>query len=158
MNPVWQMARSPRRLLTAIMLTVMMGCASAPQGEQFSALLPAKAGKALVYLYRPTDSHGGVNYPVLIDDEKVADIGNGGYLVIPVDPGDHTIRITALGYKDTPLELTTEVGNHFLKIATARGTDEFTAMLSLVTVGEATALKDLAQTKREPERFVDDAL
>jgi hypothetical protein len=54
-----------------------------------------------------------VSFPVLIDDEEMAVIGHGCCLMIPVDPGDHTIRITALGYKDNPLEITTEEGNHF---------------------------------------------
>lgn len=84
--------------LCAILIT---GCASL--GPKFSSLQPQPKSKALVYVYRPKAFTGSVRSPnITVNDKKIGEIPNGGYLVAEVDSGRTTIAQTDfVGEKST---------------------------------------------------------
>jgi hypothetical protein len=145
--------------LVIAVCVVFVGCASTPSGENFSTPVTAPQDKSVLYIYRLKEHYGGaLQYSVMIDGEKKGDVGNGGYIVIPTDPGKHTIKGAALAYSDVPLEAAFNSGNYFIRMITKAGIGGFSATLSFELVNEAVALKDLPTTKREAERFIDDKL
>jgi hypothetical protein len=88
-------------LAAALLLT---GCGAS--GEQFKvgALKPT-AGRALVYVYRPSTFVGIANSEVAflhLDGRRLARIRIGGYLAVPVSPGQHKVTTTqSAGDADT---------------------------------------------------------
>ena len=71
---------------------ILGGCASTPTGDAFSTLLEPLDGGGLLYVYRPDEYYGkGLSFRVAIDGKEKGDIGNGAYMIIPVEPGKHSI-------------------------------------------------------------------
>jgi hypothetical protein len=153
-----------KRIKTAMIGPVasvlLAGCASTPSGEAFTRLVEPRTEHALLYLYRPDDHYGmALKFAVVVDGKEKGDIGHAAYMIIPVDPGKHTIQIHGLGYKDEPQEIDTYKGAiEFLRVATAKGFGGFSATLTLEAEGRSKAVTDLAGLKREPERFLDEEL
>jgi hypothetical protein len=143
-------------LLSAVGFWVL-GCASTPSGEAFSQLTEPRADVALLYLYRPDEHYGqALKFAVTIDGKSKGDIGNGAYMIIPVDPGKRVFQIHGFGYKDEPLEVDAAKGTlMFLKVVTAKGFGGFSATLALQPNDKLNAVNDLVRLKREPERYVD---
>jgi hypothetical protein len=147
---------------TSITLSVLASlglgaCASTPKGETFSKLVEPRAEVALLYLYRPDEYYGkGLAFKVAVDGQEKGDIGNGGYLVIPLTPGKHAIQVKGLAYKDEPRDIEVQKGGiDFLKVVTTKGFGGFTAKLTLEGADRAKAVSDLKPLKREPERYID---
>jgi len=136
------------------------GCASTPTGETFSSLAAPKSDSALLYLYRLDEYYGrGLSFKVLVDGSEKANIGNGGYLIIPLEAGKHAIQVNGFGYQDVPLDIeAVNATTSFLRVVTTKGFGGFSATLTLEPAQQAKALQELAGLKREPERFVDQAL
>jgi hypothetical protein len=136
---------------------LLAGCASTPSGEAFSKLIAPRADRALVYLYRPDEYYGkGLAFTVLVDDQEKGNIGNGGYLILPLDARKHTIRVKGLAYKDEPREIDVPAGGMgFLKIVTTKGFGGLSAKLTLEAADQSKATAELAGLKREPERYID---
>ena len=154
------MKRIRTAMIGPVAAVLLAGCASTPSGEAFSRLVEPRAERALLYLYRPDDHYGmALKFAVVVDGKEKGDIGHAAYMIIPVDPGKHTIQIHGLGYKDEPKELDTYKGAiEFLRVATAKGFGGFSATLTLEAEGSSKAVTDLAGLKREPERFLDEEL
>lgn len=151
------MKRSVTIVLGVLASGILGGCASTPSGEVFSKLVEPRDESALLYLYRPAEYYGkALKFKVLIDGRERGDIGDGGYMIIPLDAGKRTVQIKGMGYKDEPREI--DVQNDtlgFLKVGTAKGFGGFSATLTLTPEAESQAITDLAKLRREPERFVD---
>jgi hypothetical protein len=149
----------PRRLalLGTLCFSILGGCASTPSGEAFSKLAEPRENAALLYLYRPDEYYGkALSFGVAVDGKQKGDIGNGGYMIIPLDPGKRVIQIHGFGYKDEPLELEVMKGTLvFLRVATAKGLGGFSATLSLQPEDKLKATESLVRLKRESERYVD---
>jgi hypothetical protein len=135
---------------------ILGGCASTPTGEAFSTLLQPPDGSGLLYVYRPDEYYGkALSFKVVIDGKEKGDVGNGAYMIIPVEPGKHSIEVKGFGYKDEPSEVAVPVGElAFLKVLTKKGFGGLSATLSLEPATRSTALDGLSGLKREPERFV----
>jgi len=133
------------------------GCASTPKGEAFSKLVEPLDGQGLIYVYRLDEYYGkALSFKVVIDGKEKGDVGNGAYMIIPVDPGKHSIEVKGVGYNEEPSQLEIPAGVFaFLKVVTKKGFGEFSATLSLEAVSRQNALDGLKGLKREPERFVD---
>lgn len=133
------------------------GCASTPKGEAFSNLVEPLIGQGLVYVYRPDEYYGkALSFKVVVDGKEKGDVGNGAYMVIPVEPGKHSIEVKGVGYSEEPSQVEIPAGEFaFLKVATKKGFGGFSATLSLEAVSRQKALEGLTGLKREPERFVD---
>jgi hypothetical protein len=133
------------------------GCASTPTGEAFSTLVEPINGRGLLYVYRVDEYYGkALSFKVVIDGKEKGDVGNGAYMIIPVEPGKHTIEVKGFGYKDEPSEVEAPVGElAFLRVVTKKGFGGLSATLSLEPASRPKALESLAGLKREPERFVD---
>jgi len=136
---------------------ILGGCASTPSGEVFSNLVEPRDESALLYLYRPDEYYGkALSFKVLVDGKERGDIGNAGYMIIPLDAGKRVIQIKGMGYKDEPREFEAQKDTlGFLKIVTAKGFGGFSATLMLTPEAQSKAVTDLARLRREPERFVD---
>jgi hypothetical protein len=96
------MWRLPAVVLAAVLL--LAGCGAT--GEQFKvgAMKPA-SGRALLYVYRP-DTFIGIGNPDVaflhLDGRRVARIRIGGYVAVPISPGQHKVTTTkASGGEDT---------------------------------------------------------
>ncbi|MGH8857417.1 MAG: DUF2846 domain-containing protein [Polaromonas sp.] len=90
-----------RRHLFAAILTgsVLAGCATAP-GPQFSTLEAAPSDKAQLYLYRKSALYAvGATYPVYTANrEKLGELYNASYLVLPLSPGKHKLTVEEGGF------------------------------------------------------------
>jgi Protein of unknown function (DUF2846) len=146
--------------LVTIAVGALAGCASTPSGEAFSRLVEPRADGALLYLYRPDEYYGkGLAFTVLVDGEEKGNIGNGGYMIIPLATGKRVIAVKGLGYKDEPHEMEARNGGiDFLRVATKKGFGGFSATLVLEAEVEAKAVADLGNLKREPERYLDEGI
>jgi len=136
---------------------ILGGCVTTPTGEAFSTLVEPINGRGLLYVYRPDEYYGkGLSFKIVIDGKERGDIGNGAYMIIPIEPGKHSIEVKGFGYKDEPGEVEIPAGDFaFRKVVTKKGFGGFSATLSLEPASRPTALEGLAGLKREPERFVD---
>lgn len=144
-------------LLAVLFVSLLGSCASAPSGEQFSAIRPVKQDKALVYLYRPHDfSNRNAIFPVILNNKKIADLGNKGFFVIELDAGTYSI------HSDTPSI------DHKMAVNLENGTITFVRLIvddskSILCAGfcisirfeivnESNALNELKQTREEVKR------
>jgi len=144
-------------LLGIFTIALLGGCATTPSGEAFSKLVEPRENFALLYLYRPDEYYGkALSFTVVVDGQEKGDIGNGAYMIIPLDPGKRNIQIHGFGYKDEPREVEATKGAlMFLRVATAKGFGGLSATLTLEADGDSKAASDLASLRREPERYVD---
>lgn len=75
-------------------LLAITGCATS--GIKFTKLEEAEDGKSVIYVMRPWRIHrGAATLDVLINDEEVGKLANGGYLPIQVKPGSGAVTIAA---------------------------------------------------------------
>ena len=90
-------------LLTLLSLSLMSACASGPQFEKVENV----AGKALIYIYRPSTIHGsGFSPEIKINDQSILHLVSGGYFPYFSSPGEITISITNVGTKTITLKAT----------------------------------------------------
>ena len=132
------------------------GCASTPAGAAFSTLVEPLNERGLLYVYRPGEYYGkALSFKVMVDGKEKGDVGNDAYMIIPVEPGKHSIEVKGFGYKDVPSEVEIPTGEFaFLKVVTKKGFGGFSATLTLESASRSIALEGLTGLKREPERFV----
>lgn len=89
----------------------------------------------------------------------MGEIGNGGFMIVPLDAGKHIIDVKGLAYKSVPHEIDVSRGSTaFLRVVTETGGGGLSATLSLEVEEEDMAVQDLAGLKREPDRFLDEEL
>ncbi|NRB40315.1 MAG: DUF2846 domain-containing protein [Pseudomonadales bacterium] len=141
-------------LIVIMILAVLTGCAAAPSGEQFTALKKPSENKSLVYIYRPNVYYGkAITYPVLLNKEKIADIGNRGYFTLNLDPGVYNIRPDTASI-DHDLEVKLDAGKtKFLELYTnEKFALCFCTTLQFREVSEKVALGELNDTREEIER------
>lgn len=73
---------------------ILQGCSTMATGPQFAVSASPPEGKAEIYVYRPDQEYAKAAAPDLtIDGAKVGTIQNGGYMMLNVAPGQHTIDI-----------------------------------------------------------------
>ena len=74
-------------VLSALLVIGATGCASL--GEPYKPIDTIPAGKALVYIYRPSSFVGGaISYTVHAGETPVVKLANGGYASFLADPGE----------------------------------------------------------------------
>jgi len=83
------------KLLSAILIFVsfiLSGCSAT--GPKFSILEPINSSTATVYIYRPWMMLDGAASPtVQVDSVDFFDIKNGGFNVLYLEPGSHTLTL-----------------------------------------------------------------
>lgn len=140
--------------LIVMFLVVLAGCATAPSGDKFSVLKAAPEDKGLLYIYRPDVYYGSViTYPVLLNDNKIADIGNKGFFTLELDPGFYAIRpdTDSIDHDYSVAVLPGEI--KFLELYTnVKPALCFCTTLQFREVDESTALKALARAREEVKR------
>jgi len=145
---------------TIVSILSMIGCTAsslipAASGAKFSGVPPVGANEANIVIYRPPLAINSGTYPyIYIDRAKKARLENGGYLVLPVQPGDHLVEAKgSFMHWDTRAgvvasDLNTHIGKtYFLRFriipirAYASGRHDVRCSFELV--GSEVALKEL---------------
>lgn len=123
-------------LLAAIALILLGGCAS--YGPPFQpATIPQDQG--ILYVYRPsTLLSAAVSWGMRVDDRDVGRIANGGYLVVPLDPGQHTITTASI-----PVEINVDAGVSIYARFVPTGTNG----VSVQIVDERIALPEISKLR-----------
>lgn len=136
----------------ALLLTA---CASTPKGPQFTSIVEITSPeKSMLYIYRPGVYYGkAITYPVLLNNNKIADIGHDGYFSIEVDPGKYNIRPDTASI-DHDLSLDLKAGSTtYLKLKTnERFALCFCTSLQFIEMDKRMALIELKETKKETTR------
>lgn len=144
-----------KKIISILFLSLLMyGCASAPSGEKFTSVRPAKSDKALVYIYRPDAYYAkAVAYGVILDDIEIAKITRNGFFAIDVPPGKHTIRPDHDGI-DHDLVVNLEPGTtNFLRIKTnIKPALCFCTSIEFELVNKELALREMDIMREEIDR------
>lgn len=112
--------RSALALLAASVL--LQGCANLATGPQFVPGAAPTDGQAVIYVFRPEQSYQNTKAPdMTIDKQTVGAIYDGGYLMLKVAPGQHTVTIPLnfWSWSDhcTPAIVYTQAGEvHYVQI------------------------------------------
>ena len=97
------LTRSIRQIILALAIAALVGCASLPSPEVMKAetatfRLPSPstaAGRAVVYVVRPSGLAGMIPFEVYVDDrEATSRMGytwSGQFILFALDPGEHRI-------------------------------------------------------------------
>jgi hypothetical protein len=93
-NPIWRElkvnAYKSRYLCFSVIIFLLIGCVAT--GPQFTELAPAPQDSSYLYFYRPSQKSTETIYPtVLLNDSDVGALKAGGYLLIPLKPGNNVI-------------------------------------------------------------------
>jgi hypothetical protein len=111
-----QARRTLFRVLGAVALVSLVGCATLPSPEVMKAEiasfeLPKKpdAGKAMVYVVRPSGLGGLVRFNVFVDDQEApSEMGytrSSQYIYFHLTPGKHKIFSKAENWAETDVEV-----------------------------------------------------
>ena len=107
-----QRKKSIAKILVAVAVAVLAGCASLPSPEVMKAetasyQLPKlpEQGKAIVYVVRPASFGGLIRFNVFVDDQEAAsEMGytrSSQYIYFSVSPGEHKIYSKAENWAET---------------------------------------------------------
>ena len=86
-------------LMAGLVALLTMGCAGKPRGPRFEMLAPPDATSTLVYIYRADTLRGVGPAPIKLDGEKLAELKNGEYLALVVDPGEHEVSAALMWFE-----------------------------------------------------------
>ena len=78
-------------LVAIVMSSLLVGCASPPT-KQPPLIENAPPGKALLYIYRNSDTARIRDVSILVDGKVAAVLGNREYVSIAVDSGPHEVK------------------------------------------------------------------
>jgi hypothetical protein len=144
------------RSVLAILMVVVAGCAAAPSGAKYNATAKPAEGRALIYVYRPNMMYGKlITFPVLMNHQKVADVGNSAFFKVPVAPGSYTFVTDTQGIDD-PITVDVKAGDiKFIRMA-VRKNDPMGFVQSLYFTEELRQLAEaeLPNMSEEVERYV----
>jgi hypothetical protein len=85
-----------RRVLFALSVAILSGCAADASGPQFSAV-PASEDRAVIYVYAPGDFAGYGESPVIeVDGREIGKLKPKGYFATEVSPGAHKITMRSV--------------------------------------------------------------
>ena len=148
------MNATKRSIVIAIVL-LLSGCATA-KGPDFEGWKSPKAGRGVVYLYRPWSMVGGIlTTRVQVDGKQKPDLKNGGYQIHELPPGVHTIA-AAMGSvpittDTTKVDVSVEAGSVLYVRFEARkrhvGGGSVVRVNELSLVNKVTAQREIPETK-----------
>lgn len=127
---------------------VISGCASVPMASKMADDAAKKfdvtEGMSNIYIYRNESLGGAIKMPVLVDEKIAGDTGPETYILITVEPGNHTI--ISKSENDATLSLTTkENQNYFVWQEVKMGL--WTARSKLHLVSEAKGRVGVSECK-----------
>lgn len=92
--------------LLPIIAIMLLSCAT---GKPFQKVFISGEDQSVIYIYRPLRFSGGGGSPdILINNETVLDLLNGGYSWFYVKAGRYSIKITAPPYFASSIDLSVE--------------------------------------------------
>ena len=133
----------------AILIAVLAtGCASVPMAsvekDTAAKTFAVKSNKANIYIYRNETFGAAIKMPVALDGKLVGDTAAKTYLLLEVDPGNHTV--ISKTENDPTLTVIAEPGkNHFVWQEVKMGA--FAARSALKLVDDATGKAGVAESK-----------
>ncbi|MDH5191402.1 MAG: DUF2846 domain-containing protein [Gammaproteobacteria bacterium] len=102
-------------VIAILMVTFITGCASVPMAsvEQDTQAKSFKvnSGKANIYVYRNENFGAAIKMPVVLDGKIVGDTAAMTYLLLEVDPGNHTVISKA--ENDSEVKLHAKPGKNY---------------------------------------------
>lgn len=106
------------------------------QADQQAKRFETKSGKSLIYVYRESGFFaGGVKHKFQLDGKPIGEMIQGGYMVLEVVPGKHSL--VARAENDAILNSTLEAGkNYYIKQALVDGLGALTRTTLKVTPEE----------------------
>lgn len=144
-----------RVALLVFLSLAVVGCSSMPSGPEFSGLeATASPSEGTLYIYRPDAYYGkAITYPVLLNGNKIADLGTQGYFPLTVEPGEYRIQPDTDSI-DHELRFSVTAGEvQFLRLKVNRKPAIcFCTSLEFEEVDRPYALRELPRTRRETER------
>jgi len=141
--------------ITVVALTIITaGCASTPSGPIFKKIT-VESDVALVYVYRPQRHYGkALEFPVLINDVLVANIGSDGYFPIYLKPDSYVIQSDNVSI-DEKLEFQLNAGDVVYLRYTINMHDPFGLVLThyFKNTSENEAWNEIRKCRLETDRF-----
>jgi len=142
------MPKKTLALCALLVLVLASGCASVQMAssEQDTAAksFAVKPGKAIIYVYRNETMGAALKMPVALDGKLMGDTASKTYLLLEVNPGQHTV--VSKTENDSSVTLNTVAGrNYFLWQEVKMGL--LMARSNLQEVDEATGKAGVAECK-----------
>ena len=142
------MPKKTLALCALLVLVLASGCASVQMAssEQDTAAksFAVKPGKAIIYVYRNETMGAALKMPVALDGKLMGDTASKTYLLLEVNPGQHTV--VSKTENDSSVTLNTVAGrNYFLWQEVKMGL--MTARSNLQEVDEATGKAGVGECK-----------
>lgn len=79
-----------RKISVFVLLGLLSSCTMT--GPKFTPLENVDSQRGVIYVYRPSNYDMGLMSALIsLDGKQVASLENGGYVAVPVAPGEHTI-------------------------------------------------------------------
>ncbi|MBJ2320641.1 DUF2846 domain-containing protein [Pseudomonas sp. WS 5406] len=79
-----------RKISVFVLLGLLSSCTMT--GPKFTPLENVDSQRGVIYVYRPSNYDMGLMSALIsLDGKQVASLENGGYVAVPVAPGQHTI-------------------------------------------------------------------
>ena len=79
-----------RKISVFVLLGLLSSCTMT--GPKFTPLEYVDSQRGVIYVYRPSNYDMGLMSALIsLDGKQVASLENGGYVAVPVAPGEHTI-------------------------------------------------------------------
>jgi len=145
-----------RLIIISTFVALLVGCSSMPNGPQFSGVASqSDANHSTLYIYRPDAYYGkAITVPVMLNDKKIADLGNEGYFTLAVAPGNYLI-LPDTDSIDHEFRFEAKAGQiHFLRLKVNRKPALcFCTSLEFEIADEVKAMEELAKTRLETDRF-----
>lgn len=137
----------------AIVLSVLMLQACMALGPKFEPLSAPASNVSKIAVYRPANFTNSAITPDLhVDEKKVAEITNGGYVVLDLSPGVHRIHLGLPGWRGEAMSFASTQGGDitYFRIGTSYEVTYPTGTRTFYVqrVSEAEAAKEIVETRR----------
>ena len=144
-----------KKILTLVFVVVLQACASAPNGPEFSLGEGVSDSKGVIYVYRPPKNYASaVTFALFMNETKIADIAQKGYVKVEVDPGSYIFE-TKTSAIDEPI--TVDVGSgesKYLRLSIkVHDPLGFSASYYFEPKSFSDAEHEISNTRREVDRY-----
>lgn len=137
-----------RLLITGFACALLQGCMAI--GPKFEPLSSPDAAVTKIAVYRPADfANSGTTPHLYVDGTKVAEITNGGYVVLEVKPGVHRLHLSLPNWAGEAASFSATRGGDisYFRVSTSYRPYEMRTF-QLQRVSAVDAAKEIAETRR----------
>jgi len=121
----------------AMFLALLASCSGTPPASSDSDAsakrFTPEPGKASLYIARTYDTFASlVPFPVTVDGKEIGYLGPGGYLLVPVGPGQHTVLVSSILNTDRAVFEASTGKNYFYEVQAVKQGAVAQAQLGIV--------------------------